>query len=88
MIKIEIKRPLLPTASRQAALAALSKLQGRFAAKRFEFDGLNPVHGYLSVGKNITVGLYQPGDKEIDATTRVQSDLDEGTVKRYAEDNL
>ena len=42
-----------------------------FARNKFEYDGVNAVMGYISVGKDVEVLLYEVGDAEVDGVKRI-----------------
>mgnify|MGYP001612562006 FL=1 len=55
----------------ETVLTRIQNLGVPFSRNKFEYDGVNAVMGHISVGKDVTVSVYEAGDKQIDGVKRI-----------------
>lgn len=67
--------------SRTKIMEVFGQIQERgFLRNRFEYDGINPVQGDITVGKDIIIRLYEATDSVVDGVIRVPHTLTQGQI--------
>ena len=79
--EIAIRKGRRDSAARiEDILTRVAALGVPFTRNKFEYDGVNPVMGHISVGKDVTISVYEAGDKQIDGVKRVAHNFTAGQL--------